>query len=135
MGFLELCKEPGRQRAYALITAGRLAITVMDHALARRLLTEALSLATARSSLSPVRLGARRRDDGLSAGSWSPGPLAPFVVGGRRARHDYVEHDIGQGGTVRRGEVEGHRVSARGAPGHDLHLLLAVAGRGNLEAA
>jgi predicted ATPase/DNA-binding CsgD family transcriptional regulator len=46
LGFLELCKEPGRQRAYALITAGRLAITVMDHVLARRLLTEALSLAT-----------------------------------------------------------------------------------------
>jgi tetratricopeptide (TPR) repeat protein len=43
--FLELCTEPGRQRAYALITAGRLATTVMDHPLARRLLTEALSLA------------------------------------------------------------------------------------------
>jgi predicted ATPase/DNA-binding NarL/FixJ family response regulator len=43
--FLELCPEPGRDRRYALITAGRLAITVMDHPLARRLLTEALTLA------------------------------------------------------------------------------------------
>ena len=43
--FLELCPEPGRDRAYALLTAGRLAITVMDHPLARRLLTEALTFA------------------------------------------------------------------------------------------
>jgi non-specific serine/threonine protein kinase len=42
--FLELCQQPGRDRAYALITAGRLATTVMDHQLARRLLTEARSI-------------------------------------------------------------------------------------------
>jgi len=42
---LERCPEPSRDRAYALITAGRLAISVMDHRLARRLLTEVLSIA------------------------------------------------------------------------------------------
>jgi Clp amino terminal domain, pathogenicity island component len=61
--------------------------------------------------------------------------LAGVVVGRRLARHDYVEHDVGQGGSVCRGEAEGHRVSARGAPGHDPHLLLAFAGRGNPEPA
>ena len=45
--FLELCEQPARERAYALITAGRLAITVMDHHRARRLLTEAAALAPA----------------------------------------------------------------------------------------
>lgn len=45
--FLELCEQPPRERAYALITAGRLAITAMDHHRARRLLTEAAALAPA----------------------------------------------------------------------------------------
>ena len=45
--FLELCPQPGRERAYALITAGRLATTVMDQQLARRLLEEALQMAAA----------------------------------------------------------------------------------------
>jgi DNA-binding CsgD family transcriptional regulator/tetratricopeptide (TPR) repeat protein len=43
--FLELCQEEGRDRAYAMVTAGRLAITVMDHQHARQLLAEALLIA------------------------------------------------------------------------------------------
>jgi predicted ATPase len=60
--FLKLCQEPGRDRAYALITAGRLATTVMDHQLARRLLTEALPMARGTG------------DDGIE-------PLARFLLG------------------------------------------------------
>jgi len=60
--FLALCPESGADRAYALLAAGRLAITVQDHALADRVLAEALSLA---------------------ACSESPGiePLARFLLG------------------------------------------------------
>ena len=47
--FLDLCPQPGRDRAYALITAGRLATTVMDQQLARRLLAEALPMAAGAS--------------------------------------------------------------------------------------
>jgi hypothetical protein len=42
--FLSLSAVSGQQRAYALITAGRLAITVQDHPLATRLLTDAKRL-------------------------------------------------------------------------------------------
>jgi predicted ATPase len=60
--FLELCPEPTGERAYALITAGRLATTVMDQPLARRLLTEALT---------------------VTRGTGAPGakPLALFLLG------------------------------------------------------
>ena len=47
--FLDLCPQPGRDRAYALITAGRLATTVMDQQLARLLLAEALPMAAGAS--------------------------------------------------------------------------------------
>jgi predicted ATPase len=60
--FLELCPEPGRERAYALITAGRLATTVMDQQLARRMLAEALPMAGGSG------------DDGIE-------PLACFLLG------------------------------------------------------
>ena len=42
--FLELCPEPGTDRAYTLIATGRLAITVQDHELADRALAEALTI-------------------------------------------------------------------------------------------
>jgi non-specific serine/threonine protein kinase len=60
--FLELCPQPGRERAYALITAGRLATTVMDQQLAGRLLAEALTAAEGAG------------DDGIE-------PLACFLLG------------------------------------------------------
>ena len=60
--FLELCPQPGRERAYALITAGRLATTVKDQQLARRLLAEALTMAGGSG------------DDGIE-------PLACFLLG------------------------------------------------------
>ena len=62
MQFLELCPQPGPERAYALITAGRLATTVMDLQLARRLLAEALPMADSTG------------DDGIE-------PLACFLLG------------------------------------------------------
>ena len=60
--FLDLCPRPRRDRAYALLTAGRLATTVMDQQLARRLLAEALPMASGDG------------DDGIE-------PLARFLLG------------------------------------------------------
>ena len=76
--FLALCPDLGADRAYALIAAGRLAITVQDHALADRVLAEALSVA------------ARARASGIE-------PLARFLLGVSlflSARLDEAEREL-----------------------------------------